>query len=108
MATSIGYLYHPEHGDREELYEGFRWWAFWFGPLWYAVKGLWGHAIGWLVAHLVGLPLAPIGTLVAAFCAGWFASDPAYQKLRRAGYLTADEYMRKHGRAPSSAPGKYG
>lgn len=100
MATQIGYLYHPVHGDPVPVFEGMRWPAFFFGSLWYGAKGLWPAAFGWAFVLIACASLGLIGWLlylVACVGAGAFANESEYQKWRRAGYLMAREWQEKHG-----------
>lgn len=40
------------------VYEGFSWPCFWFGPFWYAAKGLWGMVVISFVLSVVSMGFA--------------------------------------------------
>ena len=92
MSRSAGNLYHPLNRYAEPIFRGFSWPCFFFGFLWFAVKGMWGWAI-------VGLILA-----FSTFGLSWFvfpflANEMYTKSLLKQGYLGEERVA-----APANAP----
>lgn len=85
MAKGYYVLEHPQNKTRERVPDGFNWWVFLFGPIWYFFNGLVGQGLGWfMVALLVALLTSGFGPiivwLIAAFGAYGARKDMLLQK----------------------------
>lgn len=84
MSVLSDYLYHPPDMERVEMYEGFSWPCFFFGPLWFIAKGL----SGWF---LMALLLGPVTLGMSALILPFYANKLNNAHLRRNGWLTLDQ-----------------
>lgn len=53
MSTPIGFMVQSASGLEEMTYDGWSWPCFFFGPIWYLVKGMWGIGLLWLALAIV-------------------------------------------------------
>lgn len=68
MSTRAGIMRQDASGLEVQTYTGWNWPCFFFGSLWYLVKGMWGPGLTWLifsaltagVLHLVGILIMPM------------------------------------------------
>lgn len=86
MSSSAGKMFHPINHASIDIYEGFSWPCLFFGPLWYAAKGLWL----WAVAEL----------FIVCFTCGcawiifpFFANKMHRKHLESQGYLSDSQVM---------------
>ena len=84
MSTKAGQLFHPTNKQPTDIYNGFSWPCFFFGPLWFAVKGLWLWAV---VSFLLGGVTLGLSWIIFPF----FANGMHRKHLLSAGYLTAEQ-----------------
>ncbi|WP_053104299.1 DUF2628 domain-containing protein [Neomoorella thermoacetica] len=78
---------NPTNNYREKVKEGFNWWVFFFGPLWYLFNGLVGRGIAWLiVAILAGTVTFGIGTIIVWIVAGAKANADKEKKFLEQGW----------------------
>lgn len=87
-------LYHSINHSEEQTWDGFSWPAFFFGPIWLLTKGLWGHAVIYLLAVFCtfgfGAPVVWLGY-------GFAGNGLHKASLLKQGYLGK-------GQLPTSAP----
>jgi len=68
MSTRAGIMRQDASGLEVQTYMGWNWPCFFFGSLWYLVKGMWGPGLTWLifsvltagVLHVVGMFVMPL------------------------------------------------
>lgn len=84
MGTYVGQLVHPGTGLSRPMYAGWSWPAFFFGCLWYFVKGMWGYGFIYLLvsATVIGWPFA-------LFIAPMWANRQLTEHLGGKGYVRA-------------------
>jgi hypothetical protein len=105
MSTIAEVLYHPINKTQEQAWAGFSWPAFFFGPIWLLIKGLWGHAIIYILAALVTVGW---GAPLLWFVYGFMGNGLHRSDLLKKGYLTsAQAAVPKEATtaAPSMSPG---
>lgn len=84
MSKKICALYHPTSKESSDVYRGFNWPCLFFGPLWFAVKGMWLWVI---VSLLLGCFTFGFSGLIFPFLA-----NGMYKKhLRANGWLTEEQ-----------------
>lgn len=88
MSQASNSLYHPANKSKENTWKGFSWPALFFGFLWLIIKGLWAHAVIWLVVAIAttGLGVIPL-SLIYAF----IGNDLHRNALIKKGYLEEDD-----------------
>ena len=91
MSVQDEMLYHPINHSEEQTWTGFSWPGFLFGPIWLLVKGLWGHAILYV---LVAIGTFGFGAVVLWFVYGFMGNGLHRSLLLKAGYLTRDQMER--------------
>ena len=84
MSKRIGALYHPTNKEPSDIYNGFNWPCLFFGPLWFAVKGMWLWAIG---SFLLGSFTIGFSWIIFPF----FANGMYKKHLRSNGWLTEEQ-----------------
>lgn len=95
MSTKGEVLYHPVNGSEEQTWDGFSWPAFFFGVIWLAAKGLWGHFVVNLLIVLVTSGFAaPIVWIVY----GFIGNGAHKSSLLKRGYLTRDQHLQVRSR----------
>ena len=82
MSQLMGEMEHPGTGLRAHIYSGWSWPAFFFGPIWYLVKGMWGLGLLYLVLCFTG-----IGWLVGLIVAPMVANRHLTEHLGGKGYV---------------------
>lgn len=86
MSTRIGAMVQAGSGLRTDVYDGFSWPCFFFGSLWYLVKGMWGIGLAWFVLSCFTFSaLHWVGVLVMPF----FANRHYREHLASHGYANA-------------------
>ncbi len=85
MSTKGESLYHPVNGSVEATWDGFSWPAFFFGLIWLAVKGLWGHFV---VNLLVLIVTAGFAAPVVWIVYGFIGNGAHKNSLLKKGYLS--------------------
>jgi hypothetical protein len=105
MSTKSEVLYHAVNNSEEQTWEGFSWPAFFFGPIWLLIKGLWGHALAYV---LVVIATAGFGAFVLWFVYGFMGNGLHKSLLLKKGYLTkaqADTGLHTQRVAPAATAG---
>ncbi len=95
MSTLAGYAYHPQSGNRVEIYEGWNWPAFFFGFIWCLVKEMWSTAAVVFVIGCISLLIPVLGWMIVIgmWCYLGASGNELYAKsLLKKGYLTEVQY----------------
>jgi hypothetical protein len=79
MGRLAGVMQNPGSGNQVDVYKGFSWPCFFFGPLWYAVKGMIGM-------FFVSILLAFCTFGIAWFVLPFFANGQYRDRLAKDGY----------------------
>lgn len=90
MSSFAETLCHPVNKNQVPVYRGFNWPCFFFGPIWFAVKGMWLWALGSLA---ISAMTCGFSWLVFPF----FANGLHRKHLLNAGYLSVAQ---AHGAQP--------
>ena len=70
MSSYVGVMQQDASGLRVDVYEGWSWPCFFFGPFWYLVKGMWGIGLLWLALAVVSVSgLWFVGMIIMPFLA---------------------------------------
>lgn len=70
MGSVIGRMTQKSSGLENDVYVGFSWPCFFFGSLWYLVKGMWGIGLLWIVLSIFSASIFHwIGILIMPFVA---------------------------------------
>lgn len=78
---------NPANGHQEKVSEGFNWWVFLFGPIWYFFNDMPGAGLGWLaLAIFVATVTVGFGGLVVWAIAGFTANDAKSASYLRHGW----------------------
>jgi hypothetical protein len=101
MSTKSEVLYQPVNHSEEQTWEGFSWPGFFFGPIWLLIKGLWGHAILYV---LVTLATLGFGAIVLWFLYGFMGNGLHKSLLLKRGYLTKAQLGGRTAGATNSPP----
>lgn len=94
---------HPQTGHIVRVKQGFNWWVFFFGPIWYFFNDMIGHGLGWLIAAIIAAcALNILGSIVVWIIAGFTAYNTKYNQLLEKGYvdITAELFERRHKEIP--------
>jgi hypothetical protein len=100
MSVKGEVLYHPVNRSEEQTWEGFSWPAFFFGPIWLLIKGLWGHALIYL---LVAMATVGYGVVVLWFVYGFIGNGLHKSLLLKKGYLNRSQTAAPANLAPATA-----
>jgi len=84
MSKKIDTVYHPINKQPVDIYEGFNWPCLFFGPIWFATKGMWFWAIGSLVIDFISFG-------VSAFIFPFMANGSHIKHLRSKGWLSEEQ-----------------
>lgn len=88
MGTYAGRMAQKATGLEMQVYNGFSWPCFFFGPLWYLVKGLWGVGLLWIVAAIV---TTGAGWLLGILVMPFIANRQYREHLGTSGYEWLDK-----------------
>tara|TARA_A100001011_G_C14043309_1_gene728710 strand:+ start:557 stop:859 length:303 start_codon:yes stop_codon:yes gene_type:complete len=89
MSKYVGNLYHPTNSYPIMVYEGFNWWAWFFGCFWFLSKSLYGWA-------LISFVLAFMTFGLSNIYFGFFANDEHCKSLLKKGYLSEQQMQAIH------------
>ena len=83
MGVKVGTMTLPKAGITEDVYEGWSWPCFFFGPIWCLAKSMWIPAIAWVAVSIVTWSAAWwLGILIVP----WFANGYYRKFLAEKGY----------------------
>lgn len=86
MGQRVGEMVQPSTGLRVEIYQGWSWPCFFFGPFWYAAKRMWGMALVWLA---LAIATASVVHWLAILVVPWFANRQYVEHLGEKGWTVA-------------------
>lgn len=88
MGVKVGTMTHPGSGLSVDVYEGWSWPCFFFGPFWCLYKQMWLPAIAWVI---VAIATASVAWWIGILVIPWFANTWHRQGLAEKGYVIAPQ-----------------
>lgn len=88
---------NPTNGHVEEVLGNFHWlWVFLWTPIYYAVKGVWTHAVisfvvGWVIGGTIGLGLLFIPSFLISLIYAIMNKSIVRNHYLRQGWVLVDE-----------------
>lgn len=83
MGTYAGRMVQKTTGLEVQVYNGWSWPCFFFGPIWHLVKGLWGIGLLWVAAAIV---TTGAGWLIGIFIMPFICNRQYREHLGTVGY----------------------